>query len=187
MGSGYVPAERRRSYGVTVMALSVLPDIDALFMKWIPYGHMLGHRGLSHSLVFAGLLAIVAVMLLRDASQNFPGKALGMFGLFWIAFALHGVLDAFTNGGLGVGFFIPFYNHRYFFPVDPIPVSPIGIGNLEHLWLSIECFTAEFLMLWTIGLGVIILARGRFRYRSVVSAALISVGVVFWISRIFSV
>ncbi|MFA5793706.1 MAG: metal-dependent hydrolase [Candidatus Brocadiia bacterium] len=185
LGSGYVPAERRHSYGVTVMALSVLPDADALFMKWIPYGNMLGHRGLSHSLVFAGLLALAAVFILRDVRRNFPGGVWGLFGLFWIAFAMHGVLDALTNGGLGVGFFIPFDNSRFFFPIHPIPVSPIGIGTLLHLWWSIECFAAEFLMLWTIGLGVIILARGRFRYRSAVSAILILIGIVSWISRIF--
>lgn len=28
----------------------------------------------------------------------------------------HRILDAFTNGGLEIGFFIPFDNARYFFP-----------------------------------------------------------------------
>jgi membrane-bound metal-dependent hydrolase YbcI (DUF457 family) len=31
-----------------------------------------------------------------------------------------------TNGGRGVGFFIPFSNRRYFLPFRPIRVSPIG-------------------------------------------------------------
>jgi inner membrane protein len=39
----------------------------------------------------------------------------------------HGVLDAMTSGGKGVGFFIPFYNERYFFSFREIVVSPIGI------------------------------------------------------------
>ena len=35
---------------------SVLPDIDSLGLDLgIPYGHMLGHRGLSHSILFARL------------------------------------------------------------------------------------------------------------------------------------
>jgi inner membrane protein len=41
----------------------------------------------------------------------------------------HGVLDAMTDGGLGVGFFIPFSDERYFFPLRPIPVSPLSIES----------------------------------------------------------
>jgi inner membrane protein len=39
------------------------------------------------------------------------------------------VLDAMTNGGLGVAFFAPFDTTRYFFPWRPITVSPIGVGS----------------------------------------------------------
>ena len=41
----------------------------------------------------------------------------------------HGVLDAMTDGGLGVAFFSPFDTARYFFPWRPINVSPIGVGQ----------------------------------------------------------
>nr|HRC76832.1 rhodanese-like domain-containing protein [Kouleothrix sp.] len=34
---------------------------------------------------------------------------------------VHGVLDAMTDGGLGVAFFAPFSATRYFFPFRPIP------------------------------------------------------------------
>jgi inner membrane protein len=44
--------------------------------------------------------------------------------------ASHGVLDALTNGGLGVAFFSPFDPQRYFFPWRPIQVSPIGVHAL---------------------------------------------------------
>jgi inner membrane protein len=32
-----------------------------------------------------------------------------------------------TNGGRGVGLFVPFNPTRYFFPWRPIEVSPIGV------------------------------------------------------------
>jgi inner membrane protein len=48
---------------------------------------------------------------------------------FFLATASHGFLDAMTDGGLGVAFFAPFDNHRYFLPWTPIRVSPIGIGR----------------------------------------------------------
>jgi inner membrane protein len=34
-----------------------------------------------------------------------------------------------TDGGLGVAFFAPFSDVRYFFPWRPIVVSPIGVGE----------------------------------------------------------
>jgi inner membrane protein len=43
--------------------------------------------------------------------------------------ASHGLLDALTNGGLGVALLAPLDNSRYFFPVTPIQVSPIGIRS----------------------------------------------------------
>jgi inner membrane protein len=41
----------------------------------------------------------------------------------------HGILDALTSGGLGVAFFAPFDNSRYFFPWRPIRVSPISVSG----------------------------------------------------------
>ncbi|HEU4994167.1 MAG TPA: metal-dependent hydrolase [Gemmatimonadaceae bacterium] len=39
-------------------ACAALPDLDAIgFWMGIPYDHMLGHRGLTHSLTFAALIA----------------------------------------------------------------------------------------------------------------------------------
>ncbi len=61
--------------------------------------------------------------------QGAPGwhrRALWLY--LFVATASHGCLDALTDGGLGVAFFSPFSNARYFFPVRPIRVSPIGIG-----------------------------------------------------------
>jgi inner membrane protein len=46
---------------------------------------------------------------------------------FFLSAASHGLLDALTDGGLGVAFFSPFEQTRYFFPVRPVAVSPIGI------------------------------------------------------------
>jgi inner membrane protein len=47
----------------------------------------------------------------------------------FLATLSHPTLDALTNGGLGVGFFAPFSNERYFFAYRPIEVSPIGVGD----------------------------------------------------------
>jgi inner membrane protein len=44
-----------------------------------------------------------------------------------------------TDGGLGIAFFAPFDNTRYFFPFHPIKVSPIGLSffsarGLDVIW-----------------------------------------------------
>jgi inner membrane protein len=50
-------------------------------------------------------------------------------GLFlFLATGSHGVLDAMTDGGLGVAFLAPFSSERWFLPWRPIRVSPIGIA-----------------------------------------------------------
>jgi inner membrane protein len=110
-------------------ACAVFPDLDVItFRLGIPYDAMLGHRGLSHSIVFAGAFAaaIVAVFF-RETRERTAWPRLWMY--LTLATISHGVLDAFTNGGLGVAFFSPIDTTRYFFPWRPIEVSPIGIGR----------------------------------------------------------
>ena len=103
------------------MVLSALPDIDVLgYWVGIPYGHVFGHRGLTHSLFFALFLSgIAAAVIARPLKM--PA------GLTWVYFftcmASHGIIDAFTNGGRGIAFFAPFHNERYFFPLRPLQVS----------------------------------------------------------------
>ena len=46
---------------------AILPDFDvAAFALGIPYADNFGHRGASHSLLFAGLLALVGAVLHRQ-------------------------------------------------------------------------------------------------------------------------
>jgi inner membrane protein len=47
----------------------------------------------------------------------------------FFATASHGVLDAFTNGALGIAFFWPWSVERYFFPLRLIEMSPIGLSQ----------------------------------------------------------
>src|SRR6267378_8050335 len=59
----------------------------------------------------------------------------GLWRFFFLATASHGLLDAMTNGGLGVAFFAPFCDTRYFLPWQPIVVSPaIDPRALRSAW-----------------------------------------------------
>jgi inner membrane protein len=149
LGKTYRPhGSIARFWGLTVFCC-LLPDLDVLgFFVGIPYGHMWGHRGLTHSLVFAILVGVVIAPLVS------PSGSVGTHS-YWLSalyFSLvtlsHGILDALTDGGLGVAFFAPFDTTRYFFPWRPISVSPIGIAQFfseyglgvvlsELLWIGI--------------------------------------------------
>lgn len=104
--------------------LSLAPDLDVFgFSLGVPYEHALGHRGASHSLLVALLGAACALVQRRDRVR---AAVLGV-----LVIASHGLLDALTTGGLGVALLWPFTEARYFFPVRPIPVAPIGRGLLS--------------------------------------------------------
>lgn len=114
---------------------AIIPDADALgFKLGVPYESFWGHRGFTHSFVFAALLAVtVNVVFYREEKIN-TGKWWALFLFFFLATASHPILDAMTTGGLGVAFFSPFDNTRYFFPFRPIKVSPIGIAAFFSEW-----------------------------------------------------
>src|SRR5262247_1366215 len=107
---------------------SIIPDVDVIGFRYgIQYGDVWGHRGLTHSLLFAVLLSAVLTVAwchLRSAVTR-----AGMFFYLFLCTASHGLLDAITDGGLGVAFFSPFDTSRYFLSFRPIAVSPIGIGG----------------------------------------------------------
>ena len=115
-------------HAVVVAAVCAsLPDIDVIsFGLGIPYGATLGHRGFTHSIVALGIAVLATVRLCRVENSRASWRETLLF--FSVVTLSHGLLDAATNGGRGVGFLIPFSSRRFFFPFRPIQVSPIGAG-----------------------------------------------------------
>jgi len=83
--------------------------------------------GFTPSLTFAALLA--AVPALGIWRTTFEIWRVSLFAYRFRSTARPGRLNAMTNGGLGVAFFAPFDNQRYFLPWRPIRVSPIGVSR----------------------------------------------------------
>jgi len=135
----------------------MLPDADVLGLsQGIPYGDIFGHRGFTHSLFFAGLAALAVTSLLRNKAHG--RDLLRILVCIFIATASHGFLDAFTNGGLGVAFFAPFNPARYFFPLRPIIVSPIGVSAFLT-GRGVSVLLSEIVWVWPASIGVFLVAR----------------------------
>lgn len=125
------------------MVFSLLPDADVIAFRFaIDYAHPLGHRGFSHSLLFAFLIALMAAAL-----PSFKNRRGSILLFFWISAASHGALDALTSGGLGVGFFIPWSTERYFFPLRPVQVSPLTAGKF-FTGRGLKILLSEFYAVW---------------------------------------
>lgn len=146
---------------------SLLPDADALAFRFnIPYASILGHRGLSHSLAFAlalGLAAALIAPLLRSGRKTAFVVCAG-------AALIHILLDAMTDGGLGVAAFWPFSETRHFLPWRPIAVSPLSLRHFfsQH---GINVLGSEARLIWLPclagALGILLVRLGRRLKRSI--------------------
>ena len=137
---------------------AMLPDLDVIGLAFgVPYESVFGHRGLTHSIVFAGCVAVPLAHLFSTsgAQGGTPGRL-----VLWLWFAAitasHGVLDAFTDGGRGIAFLAPFSDRRFFFPWRPIRVSPIGARFFSARGL--EVLTSE--ILWILAPAALIAVLG---------------------------
>ncbi len=146
-------------FWVLTFVCPILPDLDVIGFEFgVRYGDMLGHRGLDHSLPFALLIAFGAAWIALSGASPVRTTWLPFVFFFFAVTASHGLLDALTDGGLGVAFFAPFSNTRYFFPWRPIEVSPLGpeafFGDrgLAVLW-------SEFKWIWIPSATVFVIAQ----------------------------
>jgi inner membrane protein len=140
----HVPAR----FWLFTVVCALLPDMDVIghFFR-IPYDSVWGHRGITHSLPFA---LAVGVLVVGVGFPEASSLSLGWWSLviyFFAVTASHAALDAMTNGGLGIAFFAPFDDTRYFFSWRPIEVSPIGIRAFFS-GRSVEVLMSELRWLW---------------------------------------
>src|SRR5215475_4740420 len=162
---------------LAAILLPMAPDTDALLAPWIPYSHPFGHRGFTHSLFFGALIGMGAAAL---AVRRKWGHSFTKLAIFFAAItASHGLFDAMTNGGLGVAFFAPFDNSRYFLPWRPIPVSPISAAGLITA-RGLRVVRWEFALFWLFAIAAALWDR-RSAPRAVIAALLLIAGTFAWV------
>jgi inner membrane protein len=149
----------------TGVLLTVLPDMDVLAFKLgIPYEHFFGHRGFTHSLFFAAVFSAGCAWFFSRFLQK---PVLRIWIFLFLCMASHGIIDAFTNGGLGIALLSPFDNGRYFSPQQPIEVSTLSVRRFfegqgadvlisELKWIWLPCMTV-----FIIGVGGLYIGKRR--------------------------
>lgn len=118
------------------LLLPVLPDADAVMHFWVKYGHALGHRGVSHSILFALVFSIgLAWLLQRLGYAERTRQALGRMTLvFSLLMISHGITDTMTTGGKSPSLLWPIKSEGVWSPKRFIPVSPMGSSLLRTKW-----------------------------------------------------
>ena len=161
LGKAYNSEPMQLRFWVLTATCAMLPDADAVgFAFGVRYDSMLGHRGLTHSIAFALLVGLAVGMFAFGKRPTGPGK-LQLVVYFSLVTLSHPLLDALTNGGLGVALFAPFSAERYFFPLQPIEVSPIGMRFFSQRGL--EVIASEVIWVW---LPALLIYAGATMYRA---------------------
>ena len=159
LGKSFSKKQQTSKLLLLAIICAIIPDADVIgFYFNVSYGSFWGHRGFSHSFVFALLFSLLITFLFYK-KQFLTKKGLVLFLFFFLCTASHAVLDAMTTGGKGVALFSPFNTARYFFWWRPIQVSPIGIANFfgergfkiiqsELIWIGIPGTIYMLIMLF---------------------------------------
>src|SRR5262249_26209256 len=113
------------------------------FRFGIPYGSRFGHRGFSHSLCCATLLSVL-VAAIGSSYFGVPWWLLASFA--WMVVVVHSLLDALTDGGMGIAFPPRCAARRYFLPWRPVRVSPIGLAVFSR-W-GLRALLSEVTWIW---------------------------------------
>lgn len=110
------------------VAIAMLPDADVLAFKLgVAYGHVFGHRGFTHSLLFAFALPTLAMLFHRQLKAS----ATTVWSFLLVSLLSHSLLDSHTTGGKGVGWLWPWRDERFFAP-GGYPGRPLQAGGLSH-------------------------------------------------------
>jgi inner membrane protein len=118
----------------TFAGLALLPDADVLGLSLGLADHgPYGHRGYSHSLLFAAAIAGVAFWVAR----RWGTRPWFTAALAFLAVCSHGILDAMTYRTRGIPFFWPLEDMRVVFPWRPIPPAPTGISFFSKRGLEV--------------------------------------------------
>jgi len=120
----------------------------------------MGHRGLTHSLLFALWVGLFAASL---TFRRFRVSFWSLSALFFVIVASHGLLDAMTRG-VPIPFFWPLADRYGNWGVTPMPDLGFGLPDPRRS----RALRAEMLLIWlptAVLVGAVMVARYLYRSR----------------------
>jgi|TARA_B110000263_G_C15214878_1_gene467037 inner membrane protein len=139
---------------------SIIPDIDVIGIPFgVPYGHVLAHRGLTHSIIFTIPFSILLLKLFFRKETMFSSRGSLMIVYLILIIMSHGFLDALSNGSNGVALLWPFNNERLFFPITPITDASISTSFFGELGYRV--MLNEILIIWIPVTTIVIFNESR--------------------------
>jgi inner membrane protein len=155
LGLAYLCARRpmRWPYWVLAALLPMVPDLDAFSLA--PSNSLWGHRGFTHSLVFALWLgALAASLTFRYLRASFGW----LTAVFFVVTASHGLLDALTRNGEAIPFFWP--SAARYGSWGPMPLPDIALELPDPR--NSRALQSEMLWVWlptAVAVGVVMAYR----------------------------
>lgn len=124
--------------------IACIPDLDLISVRFwgIAKDSIYGHRGYTHSIFFALILALIVSLFFYKSGFK---KA---FIFLTFCAVSHGILDAFTEGGLGVALLWPMSDQRYYAFVQPIMNVGVSFRALYMTNRGLPIFISEFVWVW---------------------------------------
>lgn len=156
-GKGFLKKNGSVWFWLLTAVCATIPDADVIGFRFgIEYGNMFGHRGFTHSILFAALFgSFVAFLVRRFLKTGLSYTKLAVF--FSLATLSHPLLDMLTNGGEGVALLAPLSGQRFAFPWRPIEVSPIGLRFFGDRGRAV--ILSEILWVWLPAIIIFTAAR----------------------------
>jgi inner membrane protein len=157
LGYAFFPRQVRPATLVLAGFCAFAPDLDVLAFRFgVPYASQWGHRGWTHSVVFAVAFGSLMAWFFAKFDKIEDARRL----LAWLVLATlsHPLLDMLTNGGRGVALWWPFDTVRIFFPFRPVQVSPISVADFFSPW-GLEVLASEVLWIGFPALGLVGVAK----------------------------
>jgi len=141
------PQRIPRKLAVAAALVAVIPDLDVAGRAFgISPESLLGHRGISHSVGFAILIAMLAASAVKLPWQR-------SLPFLFLCSLSHGLTDMLTDGGKGIALLWPLSDERMFAPFRPIEVSPILLRGFENGKLPLVLASELF---WLIGPAILL-------------------------------
>lgn len=126
----------------------MLPDADVLSFKFgVAYGNVFGHRGFTHSLVFAFVVPLLCVLIGR---RWFRAGLIRCWLFLTVSLLSHSLLDSVTTGGKGVGWLWPWSDERFFAPRQVIKVAPFALSRYTTPY-GHQVIISELMWVWLRG------------------------------------